>query len=247
MGLLAPIERATRDICANTSTASVVIPMVRAIKMALTQCTDNVGIQTMKAELLDDVNKRVADVASEPFYAVSTLVDPQYRGKLFLPDQLTTVTDLLVEEASRVQLQPTLPSSDVASEATQSQTGTEQPAAKRARLDISPLELLAAELGASAASETVSSQTAANEVRQYLSLTNVPLQHCPLAWWKEHCGQYPRIAKVAQRYLSAPPTSVASERLFSTAGNLYSDQRSQLAPERAEMLLFIRENFKYLE
>ena len=36
--------------------------------------------------------------------------------------------------------------------------------------------------------------------------------------------------------------SVTSEWLYSTAGNLYSDQRSQLAPERAEMLLFIREN-----
>jgi len=41
--------------------------------------------------------------------------------------------------------------------------------------------------------------------------------------------------------------SVASEQLFSTAGNLYSNQRSQLAPERAEIWLFIRENFKYLE
>jgi len=48
---------------------------------------------------------------------------------------------------------------------------------------------------------------------------------------------------VAQRYLSAPPTLVASERLFSAAGDIYSDQRTQLAPERAEMLLFIRENF----
>jgi len=59
-------------------------------------------------------------------------------------------------------------------------------------------------------------------------------------------AQYPRTARVAQRYLSAPPTSVASQRLFSAAGDLYSDQRTQLAPERAEMLLFIRENFKYI-
>jgi len=43
---------------------------------------------------------------------------------------------------------------------------------------------MAEELGASAVSETVSSQTAVDEVGQYLSLTNVPLQHCPLAWWR---------------------------------------------------------------
>ena len=56
-------------------------------------------------------------------------------------------------------------------------------------------------------------------------------------------AQYPCTARVAQCYLSAPPTSVAGERLFSAAGNLYCDQRTQLAPERAEMLLFIHENF----
>jgi len=59
-------------------------------------------------------------------------------------------------------------------------------------------------------------------------------------------AQYPHTARVAQRYLSVPPTSVASERLFSAAGDLYSDQRTQLAPKLPEMLLFICENFKYI-
>ena len=58
--------------------------------------------------------------------------------------------------------------------------------------------------------------------------------------------QYVRVAKVAQRYLSVPPTSVASERLFSAAGDIYSNQRTHLAPEHAEMLLFVCENFKYI-
>jgi len=52
------------------------------------------------------------------------------------------------------------------------------------------------------------------------------------------------VAEVARRYLSVPSTSVASERLFSGAGDTYSDSRSRLAPERAEMLLFLRENMK---
>jgi len=50
--------------------------------------------------------------------------------------------------------------------------------------------------------------------------------------------QYAHVVKVAQRYLSGPPTSVASERLINAAGDIYSDQRTQLVPERAEMLLF---------
>ena len=58
--------------------------------------------------------------------------------------------------------------------------------------------------------------------------------------------RYVGVAKLARRYLSAPPTSVASERLFSAAGDIYSDQRMQLAPEHAEMLQFVRENFKHI-
>ena len=71
-------------------------------------------------------------------------------------------------------------------------------------------------------------------------------QHCPLAWCKEHAVRYVGVAKLARRYLSATPTSVASERLFSAAGDIYSDQCTQLAPERAEVLQFVRENLSTL-
>jgi len=48
---------------------------------------------------------------------------------------------------------------------------------------------------------------------------------------------------LARRYLAPPPTSVASERFLSTAGEIYDEKRNRLAPERAEMLLFIIKNF----
>ena len=46
----------------------------------------------------------------------------------------------------------------------------------------------------------------------------------------------------AQHYLTPSATSVAVERLFSTAGDILSDERNRLLPANAEKLLFLREN-----
>ena len=59
----------------------------------------------------------------------------------------------------------------------------------------------------------------------------------PYKWWNDNQLRYPCLANMAQRYLSALPTSVPSERLFSGAGNLYDEHRNKLSAEHAEMLL----------
>ena len=47
-------------------------------------------------------------------------------------------------------------------------------------------------------------------------------------------------AAMAKQFLSAPPTRVPSEWLFSGAGNIYDEQRNKLSPEHVEMLLHIK-------
>ena len=56
-----------------------------------------------------------------------------------------------------------------------------------------------------------------------------------------------QLSQLAKCDLSAPPTSVASERLFSVAGDIYDEKRNRLAPERAEMILFINKNFQLVK
>ena len=65
----------------------------------------------------------------------------------------------------------------------------------------------------------------------------------PYSWWAENKGRFLTLAKLAIKYLSAPPTSVPSERLFSSARNIDAVKRNCLALEQAEMLLFIKNNF----
>ena len=49
-------------------------------------------------------------------------------------------------------------------------------------------------------------------------------------------------AKLAEYYLTPPPTSVDVERLFSTAGDVITNERNRLLPENAAKVLFLREN-----
>lgn len=55
---------------------------------------------------------------------------------------------------------------------------------------------------------------------------------------------YKYLKKVATKYLSAPPTSVASEQLFSAAGQIYTDRRAGLLGENVNKLLFLAYNIK---
>ena len=49
-------------------------------------------------------------------------------------------------------------------------------------------------------------------------------------------------ANLAEYYLTLPATSVDVERLFSTAGDILSNERNKLKPENASKILFLKEN-----
>ena len=48
--------------------------------------------------------------------------------------------------------------------------------------------------------------------------------------------------KLAEQYWSPASTTVVVERLFSTAGDIVTNERNQLKSENAEKLLFLHEN-----
>jgi len=90
------------------------------------------------------------------------------------------------------------------------------------------------------------------EIERFISITPVDRSKFLTAcdWWCENHHLYPNVARVVKRYLPAPPTSVASERLFSSASRVFTDRRNRLAAKKADMLLFIKHNlslisFKY--
>jgi hypothetical protein len=81
----------------------------------------------------------------------------------------------------------------------------------------------------------------------YLSESCSSLESCPLMWWAETGKQkYSLLYRSARHYLSIPASEVSSERVFSCTGNILSAERSSLATASVQMLLFIKQNLKFI-
>ena len=85
-----------------------------------------------------------------------------------------------------------------------------------------------------------------NELASYLSAPQANRQVNPLDWWKTQQTVYPRLAKLAKRYLATPASSAPSERVFSSMNIVISKTRSRLLPERSEALIFLKYNRQLL-
>ena len=67
--------------------------------------------------------------------------------------------------------------------------------------------------------------TSTSEVDRYLSVPLIDFKTGdPFMWWSQHCQEFPILSKLARQFLSAPATSVLSERLFSAVGDLHDEK-----------------------
>lgn len=81
------------------------------------------------------------------------------------------------------------------------------------------------------------------EVSQYKKEPSINATENPLTWWRQNNERYPSLAILAKKYLCIPATSVPSERVFSTAGDIVTAQRSQLKSEHVDRLIFLKKNW----
>lgn len=83
---------------------------------------------------------------------------------------------------------------------------------------------------------------AQEEVQLYLKEKVADINVNPMEWWKDRQKVYPLLSVVVKSYLCIPGTSVPSERIFSTAGDIVSAQRACLKAQNVDMMIFFKKN-----
>ena len=73
-------------------------------------------------------------------------------------------------------------------------------------------------------------------------MPSISFESCPLMWWK--ASNMPILFRLACHHLVIQATSVASERIFSSTGNILSSSRNRLTDEKLDMLTFLYINNK---
>ncbi|CAB5356836.1 unnamed protein product [Rhizophagus irregularis] len=95
--------------------------------------------------------------------------------------------------------------------------------------------------------KSTASSTIADEITTYFLLPVARENKNPLNWWKTKKEIFPILSIIAQKYLGIPATSVASERLFSDAGNHITAKRSLLDPGLVGKMVFLKRNMQTMD
>jgi len=124
-------------------------------------------------------------------------------------------------------------------------TGTSQPSSTAFTASAGDPTLLLSlwvKLNAAKYSNAVSESSATCEATDHLAEPTLSHRQNPLSWWATNRQKYPSVAAVARRLLAVPATSVASEHLFSKAGNVITKKRNCLASSKAHSVVFCMDN-----
>ena len=91
--------------------------------------------------------------------------------------------------------------------------------------------------------EVEEKQVNSPELDMYLSEAIIHLDSNPLVWWRSNQDRYPELSRLARIFLAIPATSVPSEQLFSTAGDVLTKKRNRIASELMEAQVFLYKNY----
>lgn len=254
--ILQPFEEITRNMSDNNTSISSVIPLIHTLKHALqieeNKPDTNERFKSIIKCTMDQLNSRFGDLYSNNYFAIATYLDPRYKMKFFNEVTKEMIESKLISLLDDGNKSNTVENIDV-------------PAEKRARLASpvpgtsgntkSNVQTILSNILSSDEDDTNSTDEQAvldkfviwkGLINEYSREKRISMNEDPLLWWKLNTKFNP-LNLIARQYLSCPPSSVASEQLFSGAGLIYDPLRNRLEADKAAKLLFIKYNLLLLD
>lgn len=109
-------------------------------------------------------------------------------------------------------------------------------------------EVQQASAAAQAASEGIGNEdeVCSAKLNRYKCLSPLEMHGNPLQWWEEHSNKLPILYTLAMKYLCIPAISAPSERLWSIAARVITNDRARIDPEVVACIIFLKVNGQYL-
>jgi hypothetical protein len=234
---LQPIKQITTALSAEQlPTASMIMQLQRRLMDVIlsTSSNDSKLVADMKETMANDLRMRYDK--DEDFLLIFSAMDPRFKDLPFLCNgRKNEVFDRVKAECIHLHDQntPTVPP-------TESKTSEEQFLIKKSK-NVKLNEIFGEEYRSEVTGTTIDEEIC-DEIKQYRKVEHLPLDGNILQWWKTNEFRFPKLALFAKSQLMVPATSVPVERIFSTAGDIVTAQRSCLKPKSVDMFIFLKTN-----
>ncbi|XP_040188247.1 E3 SUMO-protein ligase ZBED1-like [Rana temporaria] len=242
--VLQPLKMVTSLLSTESSpSVSMIMPLkTRILQSMAPGVEDSTITQDVKTAIREDLQPRYTSPPTlQDYLHRSTALDPRFKSLSHMDPALRqrTYSDLTTEIVSSLGTKDCDEGQAQAAEPTGANLDSSSPPQKK-----SAMAELFGETFASKDNKT-SADIIKEEVESYLlAASGITVDGDPMTWWKSNECKYPHVAKMARCYLAVPGSSVPSERVFSTAGDIVTAQRSTLSPENVDILVFLKKNLK---
>lgn len=219
LNLLKPFEEITKQISSSRSLISEVIPILTALKLYLSKSGDFFGVGTIKDTLLQNLEKHFASIQDKEHYSIATVLDPRFKVFFFNKDEEKDTeikSKLIAIVQSKSSMKPIIDEQNIS----------------KINIPVSqtPNSLWECFNEIAKANQLQNETSVENfpiEINNFLSQPLLERQQCPLEWWAKNSKDFPNLSQLAKKYLSAPGSTIYSERLFSEAGNIYEKKKKK--------------------
>jgi len=240
--LLGPMEVLTKELSVEKSVmSSKIIPLISCTKNELEKQNPELCItKTLKQKLLEELNYRCSLYDKGSILAICTILDPRFKDLHLRDPLINSKTQSIIVNMMESEDDDT---TDTRYTSTDTTTNNDEENSSEVKFDLWSLHR---NLSNKNNDKKMVNTTSRNELRAYLNKPLINIQDDPLKHWEEIKISFPRLYKLAMKYLLIPATSVPTERLFSKAGATVTKSRNRLSGETLSKLLFLQSlNNKY--